>query len=158
MAQNWGGPEYYGSIGYSHLDARDADVDLGAVTGRLGAKFNPYFGVEGEASFGVRDDSVTIAGATADIEHEYDAAAYAVGFLPINPNLELFARVGYGTTKVEASAAGITVAEDGESWNYGVGANYYFDGQNGVRGDWTRRDFSDGGDADVWSLSYVRRF
>ena len=48
---------------------------------------------------------------------------------------------------------------DGESWNYGVGANYYFDGQNGLRGDWTRRDFEDdAGEADVYSVSYVRRF
>ncbi len=156
MAQNVV-PEYYGTLGYSQLDASDGD--LGAVTGRLGAKFNPYFGVEGEASFGVRDDSFNVAGVPVDIEHEYDLAAYAVGSVPITPNFDVFARVGYGTTELKASAAGFSAREDGESWNYGVGANYFFDGQNGVRGDWTRRDFrNDGGEADVWSLSYVRRF
>lgn len=159
MSQAWPAPEYYGSLGYSHMEADGSDVELGAITGRFGAKLTPYFGFEGEGSFGVRDDEVTIAGVTADVEHQYDLAAYAVGFLPVSPNFELFARVGYGTTELKASAAGVTVREDGESWNYGVGANYYFDGQNGIRGDWTRRDFTDdGGEADVWSLSYIRRF
>lgn len=159
MAQSWPAPEYYGSLGYSHMEADGADAQLGAVTGRIGAKLTPYFGVEGEGSFGVRDDEVTIAGVTADVKLKHDLAAYGVAFLPISPNFELFGRLGYGTTKVKASAANMAASADGESWNYGVGANYFFDGQNGVRADWTRRDFEDdGGKADVYSLNYVRRF
>jgi len=147
----------YGSVGYATADVEG--VDLGAVTGRMGYKFNPNFAVEGEASFGVADDDVTIGAVTANVEHEYDAAVYAVGILPVAPNFELFGRAGYGTTEIEASAAGVTASDSGESWNYGVGANYYFDGQNGIRADWTRRDFTnDGGEADVWSLGYVRKF
>lgn len=148
----------YGSVSYSNVSADD--VDLGAVTGRLGYKFNPNFAVEGEASFGVSDEDVNVGGGvTANVEHKHDAAVYAVGILPISPNLELFARGGYGTTEIEASAAGVSASESGESWNYGVGANYFLDGQNGIRADWTRRDFrDDAGEADVWSLGYVRRF
>jgi outer membrane immunogenic protein len=159
MAQSWPAPEYYGSLGYSHMEVDEVDADLGAITGRFGAKLTPYFGFEGEGSVGVRDDQVTIGGVAVDVEHQYDLAAYGVAFLPVNPNFELFARVGYGTTEVKASAGGVSVTDDGNSWNYGVGANYYFDGQNGIRGDWTRRDFTDdGGEADVWSVSYIRRF
>jgi outer membrane immunogenic protein len=147
----------YGSIGYATADVEG--VDLGAVTGRLGYKFSPNFAVEGEASFGVSDDDVTVGATTVNVEHEYDAAVYGVGILPVTPNFELFGRVGYGTTEIEASAAGISASDSGESFNYGVGANYYFDGQNGIRADWTRRDFrDDGGEADVWSLGYVRKF
>lgn len=148
----------YGSIAYSNLDADDAD--LGAITGRVGYKFNPNFAIEGEGSVGVKDETFDLGGGVEGrVEHKYDAAAYAVGILPVNPNLELFARGGYGTTEIEASAAGISTSESAESWNYGVGANYYFDAQNGIRADWTRRDFTnDGGDADVWSLGYVRKF
>lgn len=152
-----GGPTYYGTLGYSQLD--HSDGDLGAITGRLGAKFNPYLGVEGEGSIGVRDDKFTIAGAKGKIEHDYDLAAYVVGTVPVTPNFELFARGGYGTTRMKAELAGVERKADGESWNYGVGANYYFDGQNGLRGDWTRRDFTDdGGEVDVYSVNYVRRF
>ena len=47
----------------------------------------------------------------------------------------------------------------GDSWNYGAGANYYLDGVNGVRADWTRRDFDgDSNELDSYTLSYVRRF
>ena len=157
FAQTMQGPTYYGTLGYSQLD--HSDGDLGAVTGRVGAKFNPYLGVEGEASIGVKDDDFTFAGVDGKIEHDYDAAAYLVGTLPVTPNFELFARGGYGTTKIKTELAGFDGEVDGESWNYGAGANYYLDGQNGLRADWTRRDFrDDAGEADVYSLSYVRRF
>ena len=43
-----------GSIGYTQLDGDDGD--LGAVTGRVGYDFTRNFGIEGEASIGVKDD------------------------------------------------------------------------------------------------------
>lgn len=157
MAQSVQEPTYYGTLGYSQLDSSDGD--LGAITGRFGAKLHPNFGAEGEVSVGVRDDEFDIGGVPVKIEHEYDVAAYAVGYLPITPQFELFGRVGYGTTQLKASAAGLSETADGESVNYGAGANYFFDAQNGIRGDWTRRDFTnDGGEADVYSVNYVRRF
>jgi outer membrane immunogenic protein len=150
-------PGVTGSIGYTHFDGDDAS--LGAITGRLGYDFNRNFGIEGEASIGVADEDVTIAGVNGSIEHDYDAAAYAVAKLPVNENFELFGRVGYGTTSLKADVAGYTAREDGESINYGVGANWFFDGQNGLRGDFTRRDFrGDGGEVDTYALSFVRRF
>ena len=158
MAQSISSPQVSGSVGYTVLDGDNAN--LGAVTGRVTAKVNPYFGVEGEASFGVKDDEVSFGGVTGDLSHEYDAAAYLVGALPVSPNLELFGRIGYGTTRIKADVAGFSSTEDGESVNYGAGANYFFDAQNGVRADWTRRDFTDdnGGELDTYGLSYVRRF
>ena len=48
-----------GSLGYTHLDADDGE--LGAITGRLGYDFTRNFGIEGEASVGVKDEDVTIA-------------------------------------------------------------------------------------------------
>ncbi|MDP1778300.1 MAG: porin family protein [Brevundimonas sp.] len=158
MAQSISSPQVTGSVGYTVLDGDDAS--LGAITGRLNARVSPYFGVEGEASFGVKDDEVTVGAATGDLSHEYDVAAYGVATLPINENFELFGRLGYGTTQIKADVAGFSATEDGESVNYGVGANYFFDGRNGVRADWTRRDFTDdnGGELDTYGLSYVRRF
>lgn len=157
IAQNVQSPTYYGTLGYSQLDGSQGD--LGAVTGRIGARLTPNLGVEGEASFGVRDDDFTVAGVNGKLKHEYDAAVYGVATLPVTPNFELFGRVGYGTTQVKAEIPGVSATEDGESWNYGAGANYFFDGQNGIRGDWTRRDFrNDGGEADIYSVNYVRRF
>lgn len=157
MAQSVSSPQLTGSVGYTHLDTDLGDV--GAITGRLNAKFNRYLGVEGEASVGISDRDFTVNGAAGRLEHDYDAAVYGVATLPISPNLELFGRAGYGTTSVKAEAGGVQVQDDGESWNYGVGANYFFDGQNGVRADITRRDFTNNGpEIDTYGLGYVRRF
>jgi len=147
-----------GSIGYTHLDTDGGD--LGAITGRVGYDFTRNFGIEGEASIGVKDDDVSFGGVDGKIEHDWDAAAYGVAKLPVNPNLELFGRLGYGTTSVTSDVAGVQTSADGESINYGVGANYFIDGQNGIRADWTRRDFRDdgAGEADTYGLSFVRRF
>ncbi|WP_312821009.1 hypothetical protein [Brevundimonas sp.] len=48
---------------------------------------------------------------------------------------------------------------NGESINYGVGANWYFTESSGVRIDYTRRDNVDTKiNTDVYSLSYTHRF
>ncbi|WP_309643647.1 outer membrane beta-barrel protein, partial [Phenylobacterium sp.] len=121
QAQSLSPTTFYGSVGYSHADLDE--VKLGAVSGRLGARFGQYLGVEGEAGFGVKDDSyrppVSIGGSAIDVELKSTFAVYGVGFLPVAPNADLYARVGYGTSKIEASAAGISATADGESWNYG---------------------------------------
>ena len=156
LAQDGTSP-IYGSLGYAHSELDD--VNLGAIQGRLGARLHPNFGVEGELAFGVKDDSVDVApGLSADVELENQAAIYGVGFVPLSPNADLYARLGYGTTEVKASAPGGTARADGQSWNYGVGGQYFFDGLNGVRADWTRYDFEDDGEADVWQIGYVRKF
>lgn len=150
-------PAAYGTLGYS---AAGADgVNLGALQGRLGARFGKYLGVEGEAAFGVDGDKTYVAGAPVKVEEKHQVAAYGVGYLPVAPNADLFVRAGYGNTKLKASAAGTSASDDGDSWNYGVGGQYFFNDKNGVRADYTRHDFvGDGPNANVWSLAYVRKF
>ena len=156
-AQTMSSPEVYGSVGYAQ--SRVEGLDLGAIQGRVGAKFTPYFGVEGELAGGVKDDDTNVAGTDVDVQLNHSAAIYGVGFLPVRPNADLYARVGYGTTEIEGSAAGVSATSDGDSWNYGVGGRYFMDDKNGVQLDYTRHDFQDdGGEADVWSIGYVRKF
>jgi opacity protein-like surface antigen len=157
MAQTVTSPTYYGTLGYTQLDTDNAD--LGAVTGRVGAKLHPNFGVEAETSFGVGHDDVNVAGVSGKVEHRYDVAGYAVASLPVTSNIDLFARAGYGVTEVKASAAGIAASDHLTSWNYGAGATYNLDAQNGIRADYTYRDFQhDQGGADTYALSFVRKF
>ena len=147
----------YGSLGYAN--ANIDDVNLGAIQGRLGARFSQYLGVEGELAAGVKEDDVNVAGTNVNVKLQHQAALYGVGYLPVSPQADLFARVGYGTSKIKASAAGTSVADDGDSWNYGVGGQYFFDEKNGVRVDYTRHDFKDSSDdADVWAVAYTRKF
>lgn len=147
----------YGSLGYAHIDGDD--VNLGAIGGRLGYRVNDWFGVEGELGFGVKDDTVNLAGVPVDVKLNHAEAIYGVGFIPVSENTDLIARIGYGNTDLEGSAAGLSASDSGKSWNFGLGAQHHFDGVNGVRFDYTRQEFNDdGGAANVWSIAYTRRF
>lgn len=142
--------QVYGNVGYASVSVDDADVTLGLLQGRLGYQMNPYFAIEGEAGFGISDDSV----AGVDVEMKYTVGAYVIGKVPVSENLDLFARVGYVTYEVEASAGGVSATESGSDLAYGVGVQGFFTPNDGIRADWT----SYAGDADIWSVSYVRRF
>ena len=155
----------YGSIGYSHYGAEvdGEELNLGAITGRLGARLHPNFAVEGEGSFGVRDEEETGGGFTASLGLNHQVLGYAVGVIPVSPNAELFGRIGYGVTELEFEITGPgisqTASESEGTIGLGVGGNYFFDGVNGVRAEYTRYDFQDdGGDIDSVSISYVRKF
>ena len=139
--------EVYGTIGYAGVDADDAN--LGAIQGRLGYRFNPYIGVEGEAAFGVADD--TTGGVDVKLKNEF--GAFVVGYLPVTPKAELFARAGYTSSTFDTSLGDV----DGDGGAWGVGGQYHFTDKDGVRLDWTRHDY-DGVDADVWALAYTRKF
>ena len=136
-----------------------AGVDLKAIQGRLGYRFNNWIGVEGDLATGLESDTDNIAGVDVNTKLKHSAAAYVVGFAPIGANTDVLARVGYGTTKLRAKAAGVSASDSEESFNFGVGAQHHFDGLNGVRVDYTRQEFRhDNGNANVWSLGYTRKF
>lgn len=157
--------DLYGSVGGARFELEPLDSKLAVVQGRIGAKFMPYLGVEAEAATGFADDTwhVPYAPYQAQVTTElnYQVAGYAVGFLPLTEKAELFARVGYGKTRIDRD-----VLIDGEhgsanesldGWSYGAGGQYFFDGQNGVRLDFTRHDLDDE-NIDAWAVGYVRRF
>jgi outer membrane immunogenic protein len=147
----------YGGIGYASTNPNKGDANLGAIQARLGYRFMPWVGVEGELAVGVNDDS---AGAF-NVKEKHSEAIYGVGFLPISPNADLLARVGYGTTKFKFTDGPVPdFSTNEDSWNFGVGGQYHFDGKNGVRVDYTREEFTkdSAGHADVYSIAYTRRF
>ena len=157
IAQEAGTTSMYGTLGYAGSSV--GGVDLGDLQARVGARFGKYVGIEGELGAGVKNDKTTVSGVDVKVEPQHQAAVYGVGYLPLAPNIDLFARVGYGTSKTKVSAAGSSVSDDSDSWNYGVGGQYFFNDKNGVRADYTRYDLRDSSaNADTWALAYVRKF
>ncbi|MCW5724739.1 MAG: porin family protein [Maricaulaceae bacterium] len=139
--------------GYTVIDGDG--VNLGALTLRGGYDFTTHFGVEGEASLGVSDD--TVGGVNVDLQRAL--GAFAIARMPVGEGLSLHARGGYANARIKASMGGVSITDSEDAFAYGVGAEWMADGQNGVRFDYTRYDFRNGGDdANVWTLSYVRRF
>lgn len=138
---------WYGSVGYSVLD--DDTFNFGAIDGRIGGR-TQHFGLELDGAVGVKDDSVL----GVDVELNHTVAVYAVGFLPVSDNFELIGRIGLGNTEVEAAG----VDADDDSFNVGIGGQWSWNENNAIRGDYTYMDFDNGGDANQFTLSYVRKF
>lgn len=141
----------YVNLGYTQFNFEE--VDLGGLTGRLGYRFHPNFAVEGEASFGVADDNV----GPVSVELDNAIGIFGVGFLPVAPNADLFARIGYGQIEAEASTGGFTASGDGDGFGFGAGGQYMFTPAFGVRGEYTRIEGEDDG-SDTFSLSGVFKF
>jgi outer membrane immunogenic protein len=159
QAQNFSPVTTYGTLGYTNSHV-DGGVDLGAIQGRLGARFGNYVGVEGELAGGVKSDDADVGGTSVNVKLRHQEAIYGVAFLPVTPKADLFARVGYGSSNIRASGSGSSFTGSQDSWNYGVGGQYFLTPKDGVRVDYTRHDFNGGGDlkSDEWGVSYVRKF
>lgn len=155
---------YNAGVGYTGFDL--PGKDLGGVTLRAGADFGKYFGAEAEATFGTQDISNHGTAANTRLHLNQQYAGYGVVRYPVLPNANVFARGGYGHTDLTAGVTDLVVqveqtAKAGvDSWNYGAGAEYFFDGKNGLRAEYTRMDFQSNGlrDIDSWSVSYVHKF
>lgn len=137
----------YGTVGYAGVDAEGAN--LGALQGRLGYKFTPMFGVEGEAAFGISDDTVS----GVDVEMKHEVGVFGVVTAPISPSFDLFARAGYTGASFDTTLGEL----DTDGFAYGVGGQYNVTEKDGIRLDWTRHDHDDA-EADVWSVGYSRKF
>lgn len=121
----------YLGAGYTHYNGDEADV--GAITARGGWRFHPNFGVEAEASFGVVEDD------NVELDNAY--GVYAVGFLPVAPEVDLFGRVGYHNT--EFSGGGVSAEADGVG--FGGGVQWNVSDRFAVRGEYTRLEGDDDG-------------
>lgn len=139
------------SIGYSMIKADP--VDLGAVTARVSWYSSSWFGLEGEAGFGAKDDTVN-GPPPVKIKLDSIIGAYATAKADLNPNFRIFARAGVDNASLSGKAGGVKVSADGTNFSYGAGAQLNF-GNNGVRFDYTRLDTDNG---DAWTISGVHRF
>lgn len=143
----------YGGIGW--VGVNDSDHTVNGVQGRVGYRFMNYLGVEGEAAFGVGDTDIG-SGVKAHLNNE--AGVYGVGFLPVSPNFDVFARVGWAEDDVSVKNGSSSLSGTDNGFAWGLGGQYYFDGKNGIRADWTRQQLNHDIHPDVWSVSYTRRF
>ena len=147
MAQGMG---LYANGGLTHVDASDMDISFEAVTVRVGSRFAPNFAVEGEGTFGFEQDRLD-----GDIyELNSDFGAYGVVLLPMTENADLFARLGWGRTTIEAAGEDM----ENDDVRYGVGAQFFFNETSGVRIDFTRYNLGEDVDGDAYTVSYAHKF
>ncbi len=146
--------DYTFSGGYERADFDGIELDTIVLRGAY--FFNENFGLEGQVNFGVNDETVTIGGVTADVDLDYGFGGFGVYRFQASDNFNILARAGYVHAEVEASASGITVSEDDGAFAAGLAAEWFLDGRNGVRFDYTYADYDN--DTSFYGVSYVRRF
>lgn len=119
-------------------------VDLGKITGATNGAFGPGPGLGGD---------IETTGWNIDAR---------VGF-PVGP-ASVFAKAGTYYADVERQAAGLTVDDTSWELTYGVGAEFDFARNVGVRAEWERFEIDDndamglGQDVDLLSASLVFKF
>jgi hypothetical protein len=158
---DWSHPTYYGSIGDSYLSTNH-NGGIDEITGRVGARFGEHWGVEGEIGGGLSEGKTSHGPSNVYTTEPLAGAGYVVGYLPVAPNLEFLARVGYGEDNFQQTVRNVQYNGGTHSANFGVGAQYWLNPADAVRIDYTRRDYLGGSQspigADAFALSYVRKF
>jgi hypothetical protein len=149
--------QIYGGAGVTvfQADVGGDDVNLGAVLGRLGWEFNPFFALEGEAAIGIADDEFDVLGTPVDVGIENEYGAFAVAKAPLG-GIDIFGRVGYASVSVEADALGASASEDGSGLAYGGGINFNILILR-LRAEFTRYEVDDG-DLDSLGVSALLKF
>lgn len=148
----------YVNVGGTWFNAEEGDVDVTGVTGRFGYRFTPNFGLEGEASFGIDGDTADFLGTPVDVDLDDQFGVYAVGFLPISNNFELLGRVGYATIDAQGTFGGFSAGVDDDGLAAGIGAQWAFTRNFGIRGEYTRYVADDNDGVNAWTLSGVWAF
>jgi len=127
-----------------------------------GYKVNRNFGVElGYTDLG--KVSASGGGVTASIETTA-LELVGVGSYPINNQFSIYGKLGFyrAATKLKSNV-GVSADENNTDLTYGLGVQYNFTGNLGVRGEWQRYSSVGGGDigdsdVDVLSVGLVYKF
>ena len=104
-------------------------------------------------------DAADVLGTPVDVDLDDQFGVYAVGFLPVAQNFEVLGRVGWAQVDAAGSFGGFSAGVDDDGLAAGLGVQWGFTPNFGVRGEYTRMiaDNDDQG-IDAWTLSGVWAF
>lgn len=150
--------ELYVNGGYAAFDGDGAT--LSALTARGGVEFNDIFGAELEASFGLGAEELDdLPGAEIELENQF--GGYLTARYPVLPSFDAIGRIGYTTGEFQASTNGVSGDAEVDGFAFGLGGEFMFTEQIGVRGDYTRIEADDDeldGGVNVFALTGVYKF
>nr|WP_070958467.1 porin family protein [Hyphomonas sp. Mor2] len=150
--------DLYVTGGYAAFDSEGATIN--ALTLRGGMAFHEILGGEFEASFGLGAEDVGgNLGSQVELENQF--GAYLVGRYPVAQQIDVLARIGYTTGEFQSSTSGVTGDAEVDGLAFGLGGEYMFTEEFGVRADYTRieaEDDSFDGGIDVFAIAGVFKF
>jgi len=143
----------YGSVGITSYE-----FDIYGANAKLGYNFNKYFGVEAEGILGLTGETKNFGVNQIEFKTDYTIAAFAIARLPLNEQLDLFARGGYHQTGVSLTTTGVLLLDgDFDGAAVGGGIQYNLSPKNGIRAEYTYLAGSFG-NFDTVSIGYVHKF
>ncbi|MDB5429376.1 MAG: hypothetical protein JWP35_492 [Caulobacter sp.] len=148
---------FSGELGAAVAHTSDGGVDLNltSVILRGGYQFNENFALEGEASFGVGDDSDS----GVKFHQDYEVGAFLVGSIPAGDKTQVLARVGYAQSKIKGSFGGFSATDTVNGAAVGLGVKIFPTGSNnGFRLDYTHYFFDHDSAVDGASVTWVHKF
>ena len=128
------------------------DVEFTNASVRFGHYFDANWGVEGEAMFGISDETVAFGGFDIDTSLDNAVGAFGVYRVAGSDSFNFLARAGYVHAEVSAGTGSFTASEDDGAF----AAETFWDDKNGLRFDYTYADYDEA--VHFYGASYVRRF
>lgn len=150
----------YGELGISQFDISGGGISAEPLVlrGIVGAELHPYVAAEAMLGFGVKDDSTSVAGVPVDVEVKHTWGLFAKPKVMLGERVELYGRLGYARTKVDAGGLGLSSSRTEGDFAYGIGANFNINQRTYAGLDWMQYYDKDGQKADGLTLSVGMRF
>jgi len=118
---------FYGGVDVGATRVSDLDDTKASVGAFVGYGINPNFAVEvGYRQLGKFDYDSYFGEIDAKLKQTHVSV---LGFLPLNPQTDVYARLGYNQVKVRETGYRYTYKEDADRVLFGLGLNYSFSNQ-----------------------------
>ena len=116
----------YGEVGYTQLSYKESGykADPGVLRAVIGTEINPNVNLEAMIGVGITDGSTRISNVTVTSQVDRFWGLYVRPKVMLSPDVELFGRVGYASSKVTASIPGYALSDSGNSMSYGAGVSF----------------------------------
>ena len=116
--------DFYSELGYTGIRVSGGGVSATPADAilRVGYDITKNFGVEVDGATSV--SSANLRGVDLKVDSAY--GAYLKGQLEVAPSLELFAKLGWMKTTLQASFMGNSASSSDSSFSYAAGIRYLF--------------------------------
>ena len=148
----------YYMIGSGRIQTTETGREYGStnLVGLVGAKVHDFVDLEGEFSFPVVEDTITITGTNVDIGLRH-AGVFVRVHSGWSSDARFFGRIGYVSGTGSATVGATTVSVNDTAAAYGVGFEFG-DATSGFRVDFTAADWGAGSDSTLFSLGWYHNF
>ena len=150
----------YGEIGYTLLDYKESgySADPGILRAVIGAEVHPNVNLEGMVGMGITDGSTRVGSITVKSEVDQFWGFYVKPKVALTPDIELFGRLGFASSKISASVPGFSLSDSGSSVSYGIGMNFKVSQSTSLNADYMSYYSKDGVKANGFTVGLGLKF